>query len=156
MSTFIKTQAMGNYQNIAIIEKDSESCLLFATAVQEISLSAGMHCFGNAEDLVNDPDWDKNPDIIFLDISLNRGNGFNAVKHIKTTRNFRDIPIIIFSNSQDHQDIAELYILGANRYFIKPVVYTEFVCILKQIINREIDVSGESDYDNFVIRRQIK
>jgi DNA-binding NarL/FixJ family response regulator len=143
---------MGSFQNIAIIEKDSESCLLFANAVHEISVSADTHCFGNAEDLVNGTDWDANPDIIFLDISLNKGNGFNAIKFFKETRAYKDIPIIIFSNSQDHQDIAELYILGASRYFIKPVVYTQFITVLRQIITREMDVIEESGYDNFIIQ----
>ncbi len=142
---------MSSYQDIAIVDKDSESCRLFATAVQEVSATASTRCFGNVEDLVQDPEGATPPELIFLEINLNKGDGFYALKYLKTTRNYKDIPIIIFSNSQDLQDIAEFYILGANRYFIKPVVYARFLEVLKHIITREMEILDVSDYDNFLI-----
>ncbi|GGB83770.1 response regulator [Dyadobacter sediminis] len=63
------------------------------------------------------------PDLILLDLYLpNRQNGLNLLELIRNflkTQNLRNVPIIILSNSDHPDDIAECYRCNANAYMIK-------------------------------------
>ena len=59
------------------------------------------------------------PNIIILDINLPSLNGKELLKIIKTDENYKTIPVIIFSTSDDYSDIEETYKLYANSYITK-------------------------------------
>lgn len=59
------------------------------------------------------------PNIIILDINLPSVNGKEILKTIKADENYKTIPVIIFSTSDDYSDIEETYKLHANSYITK-------------------------------------
>ncbi|GAB3892662.1 response regulator [Larkinella knui] len=69
------------------------------------------------------------PQLILLDLYLpERQNGWNLLKMIKShTPEISQIPVVIFSNSDHHEDITESYDLGVTSYVVKPINYDEWV-----------------------------
>ena len=59
------------------------------------------------------------PNIILLDINLPGLSGKEILKAIKNDENYKAIPVIIFSTSEDYSDIEETYKLHANSYVTK-------------------------------------
>lgn len=62
---------------------------------------------------------EKKPDLVLLDIRLPGIDGFEVLKHIRSTPIIKDIPVIIFSNFGEESDIARAKELGANKFVVK-------------------------------------
>jgi CheY-like chemotaxis protein len=73
------------------------------------------------------------PKLILLDLNMPKIDGRQCLKLIKEHTQFCKIPIIIFSTSNNPEDIAQCYELGANSYIIKPYSYNELVEIIDVI-----------------------
>ena len=60
------------------------------------------------------------PNLVLLDIHIPRVNGFEVLEWIRLQSNFRLIPVIMFSSSDEKSDIVRAYELHANSYLVKP------------------------------------
>ena len=75
------------------------------------------------------------PDIILLDLNLPRRDGREVLADIKLSEDFRRIPVVILTTSDDEQDILKSYDLHANCFITKPVDFNRFITIVKSIEN---------------------
>jgi len=66
------------------------------------------------------------PCVILLDIRLPDGSGMDILREIKQSSVLNSIPVVILTSSADTPDIKRAYLLGANSYLVKPVVFDEF------------------------------
>lgn len=71
------------------------------------------------------------PDLILLDINMPVMDGFKVLSALKADLGFRDIPVIMFSASNNEQDVAKSYALGASSFIQKPVAYEDFVKVVE-------------------------
>lgn len=60
------------------------------------------------------------PDIIFLDILMDDGDGFKACRKLRRSESTTDTPIIMVSSKSNPVDIKWAEKLGANAYVVKP------------------------------------
>lgn len=58
--------------------------------------------------------------IVLLDINMPKQDGFEMLSLIRKSPQFRDIPVIMLSASDNAVDIANARRLGANGYLVKP------------------------------------
>jgi CheY-like chemotaxis protein len=66
------------------------------------------------------------PDLIILDMNMPKINGKEFLKKIRNIPEFKIIPVIMFSTSEQKQDILDSYQLGVNSYITKPVDIKSF------------------------------
>jgi CheY-like chemotaxis protein len=66
------------------------------------------------------------PRIIFLDLNLPRMAGKQLLEAIKSDRKLRHIPVIVFSTSDNEDDIKTTYDLQANCYITKPNDFDDY------------------------------
>jgi len=59
------------------------------------------------------------PKIVFLDIRLSDGWGFEILKYLKTQIELKNIPVIMMSSSDRKEDMEYALELGANEYVEK-------------------------------------
>jgi signal transduction histidine kinase len=62
------------------------------------------------------------PDLILLDVDMPDINGYEAVKMLKSSHNFREIPIIFLTSMDDTESEMEGLNLGAIDYIHKPFI----------------------------------
>jgi len=72
-----------------------------------------------------------NPAVILLDIKMPKMNGIEVLKHIRSTPEFKMIPVIMVTSSREERDLVESYKLGANSYVVKPVDISQFIDAIK-------------------------
>jgi CheY-like chemotaxis protein len=75
----------------------------------------------------------RRPDLILLDWHLPKVTGEEVLKHIKNHADFKRIPVIILTASQQEQDLLKAYNLHANCFVNKPVDVGEFINVVRSI-----------------------
>ena len=68
--------------------------------------------------------------LVLLDINMPRMNGFETLRGLREHRQFNNVPVLMFSASEDEADIAEAASLGANGYIVKPFTMDAFIAAL--------------------------
>lgn len=74
-----------------------------------------------------------NPDLILLDLKMPKVDGMQVLRTIRTNDSTKLIPTVIFTSSDDKEDINICYNLRANAYVVKPVKFSEFSEIVGNI-----------------------
>lgn len=75
------------------------------------------------------------PCLIILDINMPKMNGLEFLKIIKTDENYKKIPVVVLTTSNDENDKNTCYTLGVAGYIIKPINYKEFQEVIKTLNN---------------------
>lgn len=70
------------------------------------------------------------PVIILLDLNMPKMDGFDFLKVVKNDKNFKRIPVIVFTTSSEERDKVESYNLGVAGYIVKPSSHEKFVEVL--------------------------
>ena len=65
------------------------------------------------------------PSFVMTDLKMPRGDGFSVLQHLKSTPEWAIIPTVVFSASDDLDDIKRSYMLGAGSYIVKPSNFTK-------------------------------
>jgi CheY-like chemotaxis protein len=76
---------------------------------------------------------DGNPVVILLDLKMPRLDGVQVLRQLKSDETLRSVPVVVLTSSREERDLEEAYRLGVNAYVVKPVQFTEFVRVVKEI-----------------------
>ncbi len=74
------------------------------------------------------------PHLIILDLKLPKYDGHEVLQEIKKSRNFKKIPVVIFTTSNSSLDIGKALYHSANSYILKPIEQNKFKEVLGMII----------------------
>jgi two-component system response regulator len=72
---------------------------------------------------------------VLLDLKLPKIEGLEVLKRLKSDERTREIPVIIFSSSNEAKDRKECYLRGANSYIVKPLDADLFSTVVYDIIS---------------------
>ena len=89
------------------------------------------------------------PDLILLDISLPKLDGYEVAKRLKEMDEFKDIPIVAFTAHAMKGDREKVIIAGFEGYISKPINVREFPDQVRLYIRgkRESVLGGENKED---------
>jgi len=73
------------------------------------------------------------PRLILLDLKLPKVDGLQVLKELKSNPSTKAIPIILLTSSNEERDLVASYQLGVNSYIQKPVNFTEFQEVVRQL-----------------------
>lgn len=73
------------------------------------------------------------PDLILLDLGLPKLDGRELLERIKLDQYLGQIPIIILTASQAHEDYLRGELLHVDCYLTKPVDVRKFICVVRQL-----------------------
>ncbi|RKR08990.1 response regulator receiver domain-containing protein [Flavobacterium sp. 90] len=73
------------------------------------------------------------PKLFLLDLKMPKISGMQVLEKIKSDPDFKSIPAVILTSSQEDPDIAKCYDLGANSYIVKPVDSNNFFNAIKEM-----------------------
>ena len=87
--------------------------------------------FGTAEQAGNSPE--NLPQLLMLDLKLPKVDGLEVLRTIRQEERTRCLPVVVFTSSNEEQDICDSYALGVNSYIRKPVDFHEFSDAVRQL-----------------------
>lgn len=71
------------------------------------------------------------PDLILLDIMMAGMDGFEVLRVIRQTEDYKDVPVIVVSALGTPEEISKAYDMGANDYVRKPIVLSRLLNAVK-------------------------
>jgi len=63
------------------------------------------------------------PELILLDVKMPRGSGFDVLMWLRSNEKLKNLPAVVFSNSDSPNDMQQARVLGATAYLVKPSAY---------------------------------
>ena len=73
------------------------------------------------------------PRLIVTDLKMPRMGGIDLLTWMQTRPEFRLIPVLVLTSSNDHADIANAFGHGAKGYMIKPVQFSDLENLMRTI-----------------------
>lgn len=73
------------------------------------------------------------PQVILLDLDLPKVDGLEVLRHIRSDERTRRLPTVIFTSSEDQEDLVAGYGLGTNSYVRKPLDLTQFRAAVREL-----------------------
>jgi CheY-like chemotaxis protein len=73
------------------------------------------------------------PYLLLLDIRMPVVDGKEVLEKIKNDGNYKQLPIIMLTTSDDPEDISSCHKLGCSAYIAKPVTYDKFVEAIRNL-----------------------
>lgn len=144
-------KTMGNF-TIFYSDDDEDDLSIFADAVESVPKKIDLQVYNGGQkllDAINNPP--PTPHIIFLDLNMPGKNGFDVLKEIRSSEDKKDLPIVIYSTSNEPAIISKCLDLGANRFVSKPILMSDIIKSIKDAL--EIDWENFSpNHANFVYK----
>jgi len=125
-------------RSIFLADDDEDDCILFEDALREVCSQTELTTANDGDELIKlmKTSVPPPPDVIFLDLNMPRRNGFECLELIRKTKQWKDIPVVIFSTTGQEEMIKKVYEQGANYFIRKPGSFLK----LKQAIRQILDV----------------
>lgn len=120
---------------VMLADDDKDDQHLFEEALKKTDVPTDLTTADDGEQLMKHlhDETVPNPDIIFLDINMPVKNGPDCLEEIRADEQLKDIPVVMYSTSDNDRDISETYTKGASLYVVKPISFIRIVTMLKYI-----------------------
>ena len=73
--------------------------------------------------------------IIIMDLHMPEMNGLDFLNNLKSNVKFRNIPIIVMSNSEDDTELKRCYDFGVSGFFTKPLQFSDYSKKVVSLLN---------------------
>jgi CheY-like chemotaxis protein len=81
------------------------------------------------------------PSLIVLDLNLPKTDGREVLRQIKQDEDLKQIPVVVFTTSNNPRDIEVCYQYGANSYIIKPIDFNQLKRNIRSLMEYWFDVT---------------
>lgn len=123
---------------ILIAEDDADDRFLLQAAFEENGFKDKLHFVENGVEVIDylqsintrSNTEQAFPRFILLDLNMPKKDGREVLKELKQHPDFKKIPVVIFSTTNNEQEMRRCYELGANSYITKP---NSFESLLKTV-----------------------
>jgi two-component system response regulator len=109
--------------------KNSNVCNQLVVAHDGVEALDYLFCMGTHEGR----DSDVMPQVILLDLDLPKIDGLEVLKRIRSDERTRRLPTVIFTSSEDQEDVLDGYGFGANSYVRKPLNLAQFRAAVQEL-----------------------
>ena len=134
---------------ILIADDDPDDRFLIEEAFRENQLSNRLDFVEDGEQLLaylrRENEWKRldgepYPGLILLDLNMPKMDGRTALKELKSSEKFQNIPVVILTTSQAEEDIIRTYHCGVNSFITKPVSFEGLVGVVRVINDYWIEI----------------
>ncbi|MCX2574201.1 response regulator [Pedobacter sandarakinus] len=126
-----------NTPDIFYVEDDIDYAFFMQSAVQEVKDTLNLAIVEDGKEALSKlqsfVDTKTKPKLILLDLNLPGLSGLDLLKCIKEIPYLKSIPVILFSTSDNPDDIKASVEFGANAYLTKPDGYDNLVSCLHSV-----------------------
>jgi len=118
---------------LLLVDDDPDDQEFFKLALQTIREEITLAVAGNGQeafDLLCSQTC--MPDLIFLDMNMPLMNGLTFLEKIKATTDLKHIPVIIYTTSDEKQEMNLARALGAADFVTKPTRFSDLCQLLQE------------------------
>jgi CheY-like chemotaxis protein len=120
--------------NILLVEDDHIETLKLARAFKKLEYNHNIINAKNGEEALSFCKLDQ-PNLILLDLNMPKMNGLEFLYLIKNNEKLKFIPVVVFTTSNNHQDLIKAFEIGVAGYIVKPLRYENYIIQIEKIIN---------------------
>lgn len=143
-----------NELRLLLADDDTDDCLSFKEALEELPLSTHLTIVNDGDQLMKLllKNSSQLPHVLFLDINMPRKNGFECLAEIKGNDKLKALPVIMYSTSSEQAVMERLYQIGAQHFIRKPFDFSQF----KKVIHYSLtlimqETSLQRTKNNFIL-----
>jgi CheY-like chemotaxis protein len=122
-------------KSIMLVEDDQVDAMTVRRALKELHVMNPLQHVENGEEALNflrNPVHSR-PCLILLDLNMPIMGGIEFLQIAKKDEELKGIPVIVLTTSEEQEDKVESFQLGVAGYMRKPVVYPQFVEMIRTI-----------------------
>ena len=126
---------MRNSKPILLVEDDRVDAMTVKRALKDLKITNRLVHALNGEEALNllRVGSNGNPCVILLDLNMPKMNGVEFLKVVKADDVLKSIPVVVFTTSQEEQDVDESFRLSVAGYIVKPADYKKFVEAMRAV-----------------------
>jgi CheY-like chemotaxis protein len=122
-------------KTILLVEDNPSDVVLTRRALQKNNISNELVIAEDGQEALDylfggepltGPKMNELPALVLLDLKLPRVDGLQILRRIRADERTSRLAVIILTTSNEEDDIAQSYDLGANSYIRKPVDFKQF------------------------------
>ncbi len=125
--------------DVIFLEDNEDFCFFIQKALDKNIHNVDYKITKSGEEFLNQIGIDSQqkikPKLFFLDINLPDINGLDLLKRLKESNDFRSIPVVMLSTSNNPNDIEQAVKYGVNAYVAKPSSFKS----LSEFIDQALD-----------------
>ena len=142
---------------ILVVEDNQDHALLIRFVFEHRALGTVMRVASTGQEaldyLEGIPPYDDRaenplPAVIILDLGLPDISGFDVLSWLSASKEYSDIPVVVFTSSTDPADAQRAYSLGARAYKSKREHFGELVDVVLDVVGKWLGPSKLSFGDN--------
>jgi CheY-like chemotaxis protein len=138
------------YNTILLADDDEDDRSMFLEAMGSISKDSTIITATNGENMLSIlEEATFFPDVIFMDLNMPVMNGLECLTKLKSFQKFNNIPIIIFTTSNNAHTISQMFKAGAALYLTKPTSFFKLSGLLSKALKKLAEfplITIESDF----------
>jgi len=117
-----------------LVEDDNVDVMIVKRALKDLKVTNPLVNTVNGEEALKHLRGEDNnkPCLILLDLNMPKMNGIEFLEVVKTDDSLKRIPVVVLTTSEEQQDMAESFRLGAVGYIVKAVDYKKFVEVIRE------------------------
>jgi CheY-like chemotaxis protein len=115
---------------VLLVEDSADDRMFAASAFQKVAPHVRLSLAVNGEEAIRylsgegvyqDRDANPIPCLVLLDLKMPKVSGFEVLSWIRKESNLKQLPVMIWSSSQEPADVERASALGANSFMVKSV-----------------------------------
>jgi CheY-like chemotaxis protein len=119
--------------SLLLVDDDPDDQEFFKLAIQSVEAKITIASAGNGQEALDQLTAESCvPDMIFLDMNMPLMNGLTFLKRIKEMATLKHIPVIVYSTSDEPQEISMARSMGAVDFITKPTRFEELCRLLRE------------------------
>lgn len=132
---------LANHVTILIAEDDDGHADLIMEALREVGVNNPLVRFRDGQevlDYLRDEDGHTKLEaghryLLLLDIRMPRLSGVEVLQRMKAHPDWKEIPVIMLTTTDDPREVQDCYQYGCNSYVTKPIEFGKFANVLRQV-----------------------